>query len=125
MGAGLIVVDSDVDAFGNLKCGGIFPCFCHSCAQNLDLLRELFGCRTTSSKEAVAVTKRATHCIWMAATDPQRRVGLLERFRVHRCAVELPEAASESDARFGPAELHQLYSFGEASDEAGGINLER
>src|SRR5258706_6469714 len=60
----------------------------------------------------------------MMATDRERRVRLLERFRLLRGAVELPEAPAEGDGRLGPAGLHQLQSFREASDEAGRINLE-
>ena len=60
----------------------------------------------------------------MMAPDPERRVRPLEGFGLPRSTLELPEAAAEGAARLGPAGLHQLQSFREASDEAGQINLE-
>src|SRR5690348_7013337 len=59
----------------------------------------------------------------MIATEPQRWVGLLERLGLHCRIFKLPEAASEVDARLGPASLHQPQSFSKTSDEAGRINF--
>jgi len=46
----------------------------------VDLLGELRGARSASTKEAVAAVERTAYCAWMTATDPERWVGLLERF---------------------------------------------
>jgi hypothetical protein len=60
----------------------------------------------------------------VTAPDPERGVGLLDRFGFHIRALELPEAPSEGHARLGPAGLHQPQSFRETSDEKGLISFE-
>ena len=53
------------------------------------------------SKEAGAVVERAAHRIRVTAPDPERRVGLLERFGFQGRAIKLPEATGEGNARLG------------------------
>ena len=124
MGAGGVVVDEEVDAFGNLEGGGVLLCFCQHRAKQLNLLGELCGGRPAGPKKAVAVAERTAHRCRVTATDPERGVGLLEGFGLHSRAFELPEAADEGNARLRPAGLHQLQPFREASDEAGRISFE-
>src|ERR1700730_15138201 len=124
MGSGHIVIDGNVDAFGDLEGGEVLFGFCKCRAKRADLQGKLCCGRTTGTKEAVAVAQRTAHRCRMMATDPERRVRLLEGFGLHHGTLELPEATAEGDARLGPAGLHQLQSFREASDEAGRINLE-
>ncbi len=124
MGAGSVVVDDDVDAFGNLEGGGVLFGFRQRRTKHVDLLSELRGARSASTKEAVAAVERTAHCGWVTATDPERWGGLLERFGLHSRAVELPEAPGEGHARLRPADLHQPQSFREASNEEGLISFE-
>ena len=58
------------------------------------------------------------------AAEPQRRVGLLERLRLHGRALDLPEAAGELHLGLRPQRFHQLEAFGEAADERLGHDAE-
>jgi hypothetical protein len=58
MGAGGVVVDDDGDAFGNLEGGGVLLGFRQRRAKHVDLLGELRGARSASTKEAVVAVER-------------------------------------------------------------------
>ena len=61
----------------------------------------------------------------MAATEPQRREGFLNRLGLHVSAVHLPEASVERNGRLGPACFHERDTFSETRDVRRRVDVER
>jgi hypothetical protein len=60
----------------------------------------------------------------MVRADPERRVRALERLRLERRVLELPELAGEGHAGLGPEGLHQTEPLVEARHAARGGDAE-
>src|SRR5437660_555395 len=60
----------------------------------------------------------------MVAADPDWRMGPLHRLGLHRCPMELPEAAVEDDLRLRPAGDHQRQPLVETGHERPRVNPE-
>src|SRR5512133_4354143 len=60
----------------------------------------------------------------MAASEPQRRIRLLVRLRLHCEALRLPESALEVDPGLCPGHLHVPHALGESRDESIAVDTE-
>ena len=94
-----------------------------------DLLRERRGRRRPRAHEARRPVDRPAKRVRMMRADPERRMRALERLRLERGVLELPELAGEGHARLGPEGPHQPEPLVEARhparrrDAEGGVDL--
>src|SRR5262249_11369465 len=88
------------------------------------LLGELCRRGRPGTEEAVAVPDGAPQRVRMAGAEPDRGVGLLERFGLHSRVLQLPEPPVEVDPLFCPESLHQPQPLVELGHQAGGVDLE-
>src|SRR5262249_57289768 len=88
-----VVVDSDVDTFGDPERRGISSLFVERLTHDLHLLGELCSGLRAGAKETAGVLHCATQRVGMTRTKPDRRMRFLEWLWLHRGAIELPETS--------------------------------
>src|SRR6202020_3538779 len=86
-----IVVDRDVDAFGDRDPRRVASCLVERVADGAHLLSELGGRRGARAEEPVTMAHRSPQRGRVAAAEPQRRVRLLGWVWVPRRAPDPPE----------------------------------
>ena len=118
-------MDVDIDALGDREPRRVASGPLELGAHDRHLLGELRGRLRAGAEEAVAEADRPPQRVGVIAADPDRGMGLLNRLRLHRGAVELPEATVETDPGLGPAGLHQREPLVEPRHQGTGVDPER
>src|SRR5437667_458621 len=103
----------------------IVPGLREEATQELDLVEKRRRRDGARADEAVAELHGAPEGVRVMAAEPEGRVGLLQRLRLHRPVLELEELALEGDARLGPQALHEREPFREARRPAHRVETER
>jgi hypothetical protein len=104
----VIVIDGDVDAFGDPAFRDRSSAMGQPLSYNLDLVGILGGYLRSSAAKAIAMLNRPPKRGEMAAAEPDRRRWLLKRLRLQSRACELSEAPLEHDSGLAPQCLHTL-----------------
>ena len=119
-----VLVDRDVDAFGDGEVPGRAPPLRERRPHDLDLLGELGRGGRPRAEEAVTQLHRPPQRGFTGPAEPQWREGLLERLGFHRGVLQLPELAVEGHPGFGPQRLHQRDPLGEPRYVPGRVHAE-
>jgi hypothetical protein len=104
----VIVIDGDVDAFGDPEFRGRSSAMGQRLSYDRDLVGKLGGCLRSSAEKAIAMLNRPPKRGGMAAAEPDRRLWLLKRLRLHSRACEQSEAPLERDPGLAPQRFHTL-----------------
>ena len=116
LGADFVVINCDVDAFGNGEEGGVFTVGLQGLLDDGYVLPELGGGSGAGAHPAIAVAGGALEGVRVAAAEPNGRVGFLDGAWHHLFALQLPEAAVVVGAGAGPEGLHDFQGLDEVSD---------
>src|SRR5262245_61304831 len=110
----LITIDTEIDSLAITESRRITLRIGKKLANHLRLTNEGTGGRRARSHPSVAVLHRPFERIFVVAAEPQGQVRLLDRLRFHRNTFKIPISSLKTRLRFGPEELHDLYSLSKA-----------